>query len=1566
MAVVVAFLSSSSDQPAQAAASALSGKTVTSVVTGATHSCALTSDGAVACWGLNTNGQLGNNSTTDRSLPTAITTTGTPLAGKSVAQISAGGAYTCAVTTDGILACWGLNTNGQLGDGTVVEKLVPTAVVTAATPFAGKLITSVTTGSVHTCGVATDGTTACWGSQANGRLGNNTATVANIQVPTAITISAALTGRTISSITAGGSHTCANTTVGVAVCWGSNSNGRLGDDSTTQSEVATAITTVATPFASKLIASISAGGSHTCAVTTDGILACWGLNSNGQIGDNTVTQRLLPTSPTLTGTPLLAKVVANVTTGSVHTCAVATDGTTACWGLQTNGRLGNDVATAANILIPTGIVTTGTPLAGKVVAAVSAGAEFSCAVTTDNTPVCWGLNTSGQLGDGTTTQQSSAVAVITNPLVSISSIDGQRAGVVAFARSTDVLTLTGTWWNASIPVGGFTVTVGGAAATNNLATNAAGTMSGTVTVPVGATPGLGAIILTQGTDVVSRPITVLGTRTVTVLPTSGVPGTVVSVSATNFDPTAAAQIRGLTNLIGPVISSDPAVVVAIGAAGALASTNFTVNDFATSAIQVSETGPGGNPAVDEGNTPFIVPAVTVSATSIAGQRSGVTGYVRGTDVVTAAGANWPASLSAGAFTAAFCQTDGSGCDATATSALATNAGGALSGTVNLPAGATQGTRALKVTNGARFALFPLTVLGTRTISLTPTSGGLGTAVAVTGAEFDPTAAVTIQGVRNLVGPINSSDAAVGATISASGALASTNYTVSDGLSTAILVSEDGPGGTPAVDKASASYTPLTALATITAITGQRTGVTAYARDTDVLTMTGAGWLASQSSAQISAAVCTADGSTCDAVATTTLSTDGSGALSGTVTVPNGTTTGSRALKINAGPSGSLTPLTILGARTISIAPASGIPGTVVAVSGSEFDPTAAVQVRGLTNVVGPVASSDAPVNITASGSGVIASTNFTVNDYATVSIELSETAPNGNPAADFARTAFTVPTPTVAIAAITGQRAGVTGYARDGDVVSASGTNWAASLSAASFTAEFCQTDGLVCDPVATSSLSTDGTGVLSGSVTVPGSPTSGTRALKVTNGGRSALVSVVVLGTRGVVVSPTSGGLGTVVSVTATQFDPSAVVTIRGLRNISGPVNSSDAPVASSITAGGSLVATNYTVNDPLTTAIQVSEDAPDGAPAVDQASAGYATLPGVATIDSITGQRTGVTGTARKGDGLNVSGTGWLASQTSVQIIARLCLPDGSSCDAAATTTLSTNGTGDLLGVVTVPLSVTTGSRALKVSIGTAESLTPLTVIGNRMISLSASIGTIGNAVNVTATNFDPGASVQVRGASNVSGASPVYTVDPPIGATIDAAGVLASTPFTINAVDTTDIVVVEVAPDGDPLVDWAYAAYDLLVPNTSLALQSYVTGTNSSPTSIDFGSLTSPRAPTVLSGNLNRLQVVDQRNGVFGWSLTATLTSFVGSSASMPNSVLTATPVCTAVGAGSAPGAAAGAVGQSFGGLVQLCNKDAQTGTGGTTSGVYTIDAGLGLTIPAFQAADSYTAVLTITLV
>ncbi|MCX6419277.1 MAG: WxL domain-containing protein [Actinobacteria bacterium] len=145
----------------------------------------------------------------------------------------------------------------------------------------------------------------------------------------------------------------------------------------------------------------------------------------------------------------------------------------------------------------------------------------------------------------------------------------------------------------------------------------------------------------------------------------------------------------------------------------------------------------------------------------------------------------------------------------------------------------------------------------------------------------------------------------------------------------------------------------------------------------------------------------------------------------------------------------------------------------------------------------------------------------------------------------------------------------------------------------------------------------------------------------------------------------------------------------------------------------------------------------------------------------------------------------------------------------------------------------------------------------------------------------------------------------------------------------------------------------------------MRSFITGSNSTNTGIDFGSLTSPNKPTPIAGDLNRIQVVDQRYGAYGWSLTATMSNFVGAAVSMNKSTVSLSPSCVAVGANSAPGLTAGGASQSFASPVALCAKDTQAGTSGNTSGAYNVDASVVLTIPAFQRADVYSAIITITL-
>ena len=1175
VAVVAAVLALVPGPPAIAGASALSGKTVSQIASGANHSCALTSDGTVACWGRNNKGQLGIGSTDSSAHPLAqaITTTGTPLSGKTITQLVAGGDHTCALASDGTFACWGDNTHGQLGDYSTTDRTVATAVDvsnTNSSALYNKTVSQIAAGRDHTCALASDGTLTCWGYNASGQVGDNTSGT-DRTVPTAVDVSSgnssALNGLTVASVRAGGDHTCALTTSALLACWGENGSGQLGDNTTTDRLVPTAVDVTnsnGSALYNLTITSFSLGTSHTCAVTSSGAMACWGDNSDGRIGDGTTTQRSVPTSPQVSASDWPAQ--ANTTVGAVvaadaHTCALTPAGAAYCWGYNGTGQIGDNTTTTQTS--PTAVVTASTALAGRTIASVTAGSGSTCAVTSTGVPVCWGDNTYGQIGDGTTTQRNTAVQVITNPTASVSSISGQRSGVTAFGRVGDVLTISGSWWNGSKASTDFTVTIGGQAASTTLSTDANGALTGTVTVPSGATVGAGSLVITQDTEAVTRSFTVLGNR------------------------------------------------------------------------------------------------------------------------------------------------------------------------------------------------------------------------------------------------------------------------------------------------------------------------------------------------------------------------------------------------------------------SVSLSPASGQPGTVVTVSGDGFDSEAPLEIVGLKSASGSDTTSDSPVSATASAGGTLASTNFTVGDWRTTYIEVRETsAGGGDPAVDYERTAFTVPPVTVSATAVSGQRAGVTAYGRPGEILTVTGVNWASSLGTGDFTAAFCAVGGGSCDADASSNLTTNGSGDLSGSVTIPSGATTGARALKVTHSGRSALYNFRVMGVRSISLSPASGGLGQPVDITTTDFDPLAAVTIRGITNLTGPTYSTDPAIQGQISASGVLQSYPYIVNDKDTAYIQVSENSPDGDPTTDKAYAAFSPLSASVFINSVTGQRTGVTGYARVGDQVVVGGAGFVVSRASGTITALFCAANGSGCDPAATNSLSTNGSGDLSGSVTVPSGTTTGSRSLKVVVGSGEAFTPLTILGTRTVTITGDVGALGLPITVTASNFDPGAPVQIRSASSVSGATPVYTSDTPISGTITSTGTLTATsytPFSPGAI----VVVETAAGGGDPAVDWAAAPFNSLVPGTTLSLQTYKAASNATNTGVDFGSITSPKQPTPLSGDLNQIQVIDQRYGSFGWSLTATLSNFVGTRVNMSKSVLAITPICTTIGTASAPGATPGGSNQNFATPVTLCTKDTQTGSGDTTSGVYNIDGALTLTVPAFQSSGVYTAIMTVTL-
>lgn len=292
-----------------------------SVSAGLLHTCGVTTAGAAYCWGFNSSGQLGDGTTTSSSSPVAVS----PELGLVFASVSTGQHHTCGVTSGGVAYCWGLNNNGQLGDGGVTTQHVPVAV------SGEHVFASVTTGAVHTCGVTIDnGAAYCWGRGEFGRLGDGTATTQLRPV--------AVSGEhQFASVSGGEAHSCGVTTSEVVYCWGDNTFGQVGDGTTINRLDPVAVSLELGP----LFTALSARGIHTCGVATSGAAYCWGSNGQGRLGDGTTTDQHQPVA--VSGE--LELLFTSVSAGGSHTCGVTTTGAAYCWGSNADGRLGDGTTT---------------------------------------------------------------------------------------------------------------------------------------------------------------------------------------------------------------------------------------------------------------------------------------------------------------------------------------------------------------------------------------------------------------------------------------------------------------------------------------------------------------------------------------------------------------------------------------------------------------------------------------------------------------------------------------------------------------------------------------------------------------------------------------------------------------------------------------------------------------------------------------------------------------------------------------------------------------------------------------------------------------------------------------------------------------------------------------------------------------------------------------------------------------------------------------------------------------------------------------------------------------------
>ncbi len=299
--------------------------------------------------------------------------------------------------------CWGSNANGQLGDNTTSNSSTPKQVVGVGGSDSLSGVEGVSAGDLatsHSCAVTETREVFCWGLNISGQLGDGTNT--NSESPVEVT------GMGLAKqVSVGAEHTCARDTGGGVWCWGRGADGRLGDTGTSDSNVPVAVKAANGSDDLTGATKVAVGANHACAITAQRLLLCWGNGSSGEVGNGASGNAPTPVYVHRVnggGTCSAAnqdgclKNVVDVSAGDTHTCAVLAGGQAVCWGANGSGQLGDNSTTGS--AVPVNVLgIEGSGLLDDA-SGVSAGGLHTCAVRGNSRVACWGENDTGQLGNG--------------------------------------------------------------------------------------------------------------------------------------------------------------------------------------------------------------------------------------------------------------------------------------------------------------------------------------------------------------------------------------------------------------------------------------------------------------------------------------------------------------------------------------------------------------------------------------------------------------------------------------------------------------------------------------------------------------------------------------------------------------------------------------------------------------------------------------------------------------------------------------------------------------------------------------------------------------------------------------------------------------------------------------------------------------------------------------------------------------------------------------------------------------------------------------------------------------
>ena len=367
---------------------------VLDVAAGQNFAC-FVANGSNYCYGANGRGAHGTGDRVAHPVPAKSSTIGLT-SGEAATQISTGDTHSCAVV-NGYIYCWGRNDQGQIGTSDRINRLQPYGVNGINNP---KGATDVTTGASHSCGIV-NGRTFCWGDDNYGQLGDGGA---NLDRLSAVEIGGQLAGKNTTSIDASTTHTCAVAN-GQAYCWGDNTYGQLGNNSTTASGVPVAVQ----GLSGLAVTKITVGERFSCAIANTQVY-CWGNNQYGVLGTgsastgNFTTAQLVPSFG--------GNVWTTIDAGAYFACGVV-DGVTRCWGRNDQGQIGNNVTIGSTYNTPQVVQSSvgANSVGAKNTVELSAGTNHACSIS-NGLAYCWGNNTAGKLGDGTAALRNGSTPVV--------------------------------------------------------------------------------------------------------------------------------------------------------------------------------------------------------------------------------------------------------------------------------------------------------------------------------------------------------------------------------------------------------------------------------------------------------------------------------------------------------------------------------------------------------------------------------------------------------------------------------------------------------------------------------------------------------------------------------------------------------------------------------------------------------------------------------------------------------------------------------------------------------------------------------------------------------------------------------------------------------------------------------------------------------------------------------------------------------------------------------------------------------------------------------------------------